>query len=52
MSTEIECLAREAVAGGLRRFIGAGAEQVQGWVPDPNHETSNLSAPIRLWLAS
>ena len=27
-------------------------EQVQGWVPDPNQETSNLSAPIRVWLSA
>jgi peptide/nickel transport system substrate-binding protein len=33
-------------------FIDAHTEQVMGWVPDPNHETSNLAAPIRVWLAS
>jgi peptide/nickel transport system substrate-binding protein len=32
-------------------FIDAHGENVMGWVPDPNHETSNLSAPIRVWLA-
>ena len=48
MSREIEFLAREAVGW----FIDAHNEQVQGWVHGPNHETSNLSAPIRVWLAS
>jgi peptide/nickel transport system substrate-binding protein len=33
-------------------FIDAHTDKVMGWVVDPNHETSNLSAPIRVWLAS
>ncbi len=33
-------------------FIDAHSEQVMGWVVDPNQETSNLSAPIRVWLAA
>ncbi len=33
-------------------FIDAHTEQVKGWVVDPNQETSNLSAPIRVWLSS
>ena len=31
-------------------FIDAHREEVQGWVADPNHETSNLRAAIRVWL--
>ncbi|GHD20098.1 ABC transporter substrate-binding protein [Tianweitania populi] len=31
-------------------FIDAHREEVQGWVVDPNHETSNLKAAIRVWL--
>jgi peptide/nickel transport system substrate-binding protein len=31
-------------------FIDAHREEVQGWVLDPNHETSNLKAAIRVWL--
>ncbi len=31
-------------------FIDARRDEVQGWVTDPNHETSNLSAAIRVWL--
>jgi peptide/nickel transport system substrate-binding protein len=31
-------------------FLDAHREQVKGWVPDPNHETSNLRAAIRVWL--
>lgn len=31
-------------------FIDARREEVKGWVPDPNHETSNLKAAIRVWL--
>ncbi|MFU0506995.1 ABC transporter substrate-binding protein [Pseudaminobacter sp. NGMCC 1.201702] len=31
-------------------FIDARREEVQGWVADPNHETSNLKAAIRVWL--
>jgi peptide/nickel transport system substrate-binding protein len=31
-------------------FIDAHREEVQGWVMDPNHETSNLKAAIRVWL--
>jgi peptide/nickel transport system substrate-binding protein len=33
-------------------FIDAHTDKVMGWVKDPNQETSNLSAPIRVWLAS
>jgi peptide/nickel transport system substrate-binding protein len=33
-------------------FIDAHGENVMGWVKDSNHETSNLMAPIRVWLAS
>jgi peptide/nickel transport system substrate-binding protein len=33
-------------------FIDAHTDKVMGWVPDPNQETSNLSAPIRVWLAA
>ena len=33
-------------------FIDARSDQVMGWIPDPNAEMSNLSAPIRVWLAS
>ena len=51
MSRQIDFLAREAIRDRLSRFIEARTEQVQGRVPDPNHETSNLSAPIRVWLA-
>ncbi|WP_099864180.1 ABC transporter substrate-binding protein [Pararhizobium haloflavum] len=31
-------------------FIDARREEVQGWVSDPNHETSNLKAAVRVWL--
>jgi peptide/nickel transport system substrate-binding protein len=31
-------------------FIDARREEVQGWVKDPNHETSNLRAATRVWL--
>lgn len=31
-------------------FIDAHREEVQGWVADPNHETSNLRAATRVWL--
>lgn len=31
-------------------FIDAHREEVKGWVADPNHETSNLRAAIRVWL--
>jgi peptide/nickel transport system substrate-binding protein len=31
-------------------FLDARREEVQGWVSDPNHETSNLRAAIRVWL--
>jgi len=48
MSRQIEFFAREAVGW----FIDARNEQVQGWVPGRNHETSKLSVPIRVWLAS
>jgi peptide/nickel transport system substrate-binding protein len=33
-------------------FIDARSDKVMGWIPDPNAEMSNLSAPIRVWLAS
>lgn len=33
-------------------FLDARREEVQGWVRDPNHETSNLRAAIRVWLQS
>jgi peptide/nickel transport system substrate-binding protein len=33
-------------------FIDAHGENVMGWVKDGNHETSNLMAPVRVWLAS
>ena len=33
-------------------FIDAHTDKVMGWVRDPNQETSNLSAPIRVWLAA
>lgn len=41
--------------GGLilpmfNNFIEGRREEVQGWVADPNHETSNLRAAIRVWL--
>lgn len=32
-------------------FIDARRENVQGWVRDPNHETSNLRAATRVWLS-
>jgi peptide/nickel transport system substrate-binding protein len=32
-------------------FIDARREEVQGWVSDPNHETSNLKAATRVWLS-
>lgn len=31
-------------------FLDARREEVKGWVRDPNHETSNLRAAIRVWL--
>ena len=31
-------------------FLDARREEVKGWVKDPNHETSNLRAAIRVWL--
>ena len=31
-------------------FLDARREEVQGWVQDPNHETSNLRAATRVWL--
>lgn len=31
-------------------FLDARREEVQGWVRDPNHETSNLRAATRVWL--
>jgi peptide/nickel transport system substrate-binding protein len=31
-------------------FIDAHREEVKGFIPDPNHETSNLRAAIRVWL--
>jgi peptide/nickel transport system substrate-binding protein len=31
-------------------FIDARTTDVHGWVTDPNHETSNLSAAIRVWF--
>lgn len=31
-------------------FLDARREEVQGWVKDPNHETSNLRAATRVWL--
>ncbi|TWG99724.1 peptide/nickel transport system substrate-binding protein [Mesorhizobium sp. J18] len=31
-------------------FLDAHREEVKGWVKDPNHETSNLRAAIRVWL--
>ena len=42
--------------GGLilpmfNNFIDAHRDTVQGWVRDPNHETSNLRAAIRVWLS-
>ena len=33
-------------------FIDAHTDDVQGWVEDSNHETSNLMAPIRVWLSA
>jgi peptide/nickel transport system substrate-binding protein len=33
-------------------FIDAHGENVMGWVKDANHETSNLMAAVRVWLAS
>jgi peptide/nickel transport system substrate-binding protein len=33
-------------------FIDAHSDKVMGWVVDGNQETSNLMAPIRVWLAS
>jgi peptide/nickel transport system substrate-binding protein len=32
-------------------FIDAHSDSVMGWVPDSAAEMSNLSAPIRVWLA-
>jgi peptide/nickel transport system substrate-binding protein len=42
--------------GGLilpmfNNFIDAHRDNVQGWVRDPNHETSNLRAAIRVWMS-
>lgn len=31
-------------------FIDARREEVKGFIADPNHETSNLRAAIRVWL--
>ncbi|MFA5537886.1 MAG: ABC transporter substrate-binding protein [Gemmobacter sp.] len=31
-------------------FLDARRDEVQGWVRDPNHETSNLRAATRVWL--
>lgn len=31
-------------------FLDGHREEVKGWVLDPNHETSNLRAAIRVWL--
>jgi peptide/nickel transport system substrate-binding protein len=33
-------------------FIDARSDKVMGWIPDSTAEMSNLSAPIRVWLAS
>ncbi len=43
--------------GGLilpmfNNFLDGRREDVQGWVADPNHETSNLRAASRVWLNS
>lgn len=32
-------------------FLNARREEVKGWVRDPNHETSNMRAATRVWLA-
>lgn len=32
-------------------YIDAHSDKLQGWVKDPNHETSNGMAPIRVWFA-
>ena len=32
-------------------FLDARRDNVQGWVRDPNHETSNLRAATRVWLS-
>ena len=52
MPREIELLARTAIGGGLSRFVDAHMDQVQGWVRDPNHETSDLSPPTWVRLTS
>ena len=42
--------------GGLilpmfNNVLDAHRDNVQGWVRDPNHETSNLRAAIRVWMS-
>ena len=52
MRRQIKFLARAGIRGRLSRLIHGRTEPVQGWVPNPDHESSDLSAPSRVWLTA